>query len=77
MTEREFRAALKRNGFKLVLLWIWRASPTDDQVNMGVGVISYGKRVNFRASLAYAIKRFREADAELADRRASRASVTS
>lgn len=70
MTEREFKAALKRNGLKLVLMWIWRANPTDDQVNMGVGVVSYRKTgVHFRESIAYALRRFREADAEAARKR--------
>lgn len=69
MTSRQFMAALRRNGLKLELLWIWRRNPTPDQVNMGVGVISSGKTVRFRASLAYALKRFAQADTELAKKR--------
>ena len=70
MTKAQFVAALKRNGLRIVLVWIWRRDPTPEQANMGVPLIMDRKgNIYRRQSIAYALKRFREADAQKAKSR--------
>lgn len=69
MTKAQFTAALRRNGLSKVLMWISR-NPEGGSGLSGVGMIytAQGKPL-YRLSLAYALKRFREDDAERARKR--------
>jgi len=57
MTRAQFRAALQRRGWRQVLLWV--------EIGGGrsIGLVMIGRKFNYRASLAYAI---REAEKEAA-----------
>lgn len=70
MTDHEFYDALKRRGYKIVLLWITR--PADS--SLSVGLVAKKRRgqwgINKRASLAKAIRLFKEHDRNKAKRAA-------
>lgn len=50
MTRREFDAALRRRGWKKVLVWI------DVGGGRSIGMVMVGGKINRRASLAHAIR---------------------
>lgn len=71
MTKPEFRAALKRNGFRVVLFWLDR--PGVEGPSIGI-IIDQKGRVYRRATIAHAIREFAKHDAAVA--RARRAPST-
>lgn len=54
MTEREFKAALERNGFKLLAAWMMDARTGAGMA--GYGMVTVRGRLNYRASLAHALR---------------------
>lgn len=65
MTDNQFRAALKRHGFRFVIGWIDRpADAGGNRLSVGVTMKRVGKawKLDKRSSIAKAIREFAEFD---------------